>query len=155
MRLRRPAMAAAAAWLSFSSVRRCSSSARATRSRTSSSSAKARRLQSSVQSSSAGWTVLKEASSASFWPGHSYSCSGSCLTSFFGLTRRRKREGRGDAARRDAPMRRPPLPLRGTGRPELRRGGVLEEVGAYLDGVLEEEEFPDKVVAVDIRRGVQ
>ena len=66
-------------------------------------------------------------------------------------------EGGGcDTARRDACMRRaPPLSLRGTGHPELRRGGVLEEEGAYLDGVPEKEEFPDEVVAVDIRRGVQ
>ena len=52
-------------------------------------------------------------------------------------------------------MRRAPLPLR-TGRPELRRGGVFEDDGAYLEeaGVPEEKEFPDEVVAVDIRRGV-
>ena len=95
--------------------------------------------------------VLKEASSASFWPGHSSSCSGSALGSFFGLTRRRKREG--EETQRDEPMRRAPLALR-TGLPELRRGGV-EEDGAYLEaGVPEEEEFPDDVVAMDIRRGV-
>ena len=76
------------------------------------------------------------------------------LGSFFGLTRRRKRERGGDAARRDdEPMRRAPLPLR-TGLPELRTGGVEEE-GPYLEaGVPEEEEFADDVVAVDIRCGV-
>ena len=51
-------------------------------------------------------------------------------------------------------MRRAPLPLR-TGLPELRRGDVLEEDGAYLDdGVPGEDVFPDEVVIVDIRRGV-
>ena len=62
--------------------------------------------------------------------------------------------GGGEATRHDETMRRAPLPLR-TGRPEFRRGGVLEEDGTYLeDGVPEEDEFPDEVVVMEIRRVV-